>query len=125
MKRSWLIGDQNRAVGSTTAKWQGIQRYSNYSRFYQMCDSIEGVRPVKINATTAGNSTNRGVDPSTRDGDVRWSNVTAEGVGLEKALRNFALWYKYEELPGCESDCFQTCVKVLTFANRLPGLWVQ
>ncbi|KAK0619056.1 putative serine peptidase [Immersiella caudata] len=64
------------AVGGITAKWQGIQRYSNYSEFFQMCDSIEGVRPVN------------------------WSNISADGVGLEKALANFARWYKHEELPG-------------------------
>lgn len=63
-----------------------MQFYSNYSTFYQMCDTIEGVRAVSLNKTN--NATGAAV-PS------------ADGVGVEKALANFAAWFKAEYLPGC------------------------
>ncbi|KAK4443213.1 putative serine peptidase [Podospora aff. communis PSN243] len=90
------------AVGGIPAKWQGIQRYTNYSEFYQMCDSIQGVRPVNMGAAAehSNSSTIGEKQPSTVNEGVHWSNVSADGVGLEKALKNFALWYKHEELPG-------------------------
>ncbi|KAK3326755.1 serine carboxypeptidase S28 [Apodospora peruviana] len=69
--------------------WQGIQLYSNYSQFFQMCDTIEGVRAVDIN----NNGTNKPVDNSTL------YTVPGKGVGLEKALVNFASWFKHELLP--------------------------
>ncbi|KAK0652468.1 putative serine peptidase [Cercophora newfieldiana] len=94
------------ALGSITAKWQGIQRYSNYSEFYQMCDSVEGVRPVNMTKAEGTNATTIGEkQPSNiTNGGVVASNISAEGVGLEKALANFALWYKYEEFPGSCQD---------------------
>lgn len=53
--------------------WQGIQvapgGLGEY--FYGMCDAIEGAV-----------------------GNVSGSAVPAEGVGLEKALPNFASWFK-------------------------------
>jgi hypothetical protein len=68
-----------------------------------MCDSIEGVRPVSVNSTHAGTSTIGDKIPSSVNANITdASNVPADGVGLEKALANFALYYKYEELPGCE-----------------------
>lgn len=64
--------------------WQSIQFTSNYSNFFQMCDAIEGVIP----------------------------NVTAtysdQGVGLSKALPNFAKWFTASYIPGCEySVCYR------------------
>ncbi len=81
------------AFGNALGEWQSIQMFSNYSTFFQMCDSVEGVRPV-VNGTKTipvasyGNSSN--------------VKVPADGLGLEKALPNFAKWFKYESLPDSE-----------------------
>ncbi|KAI1394425.1 endoprotease endo-Pro [Hypoxylon trugodes] len=72
------LDDAASAISSPIWAWQGIQQSSGYSTFYQMCDAIEGFSP---NSTTIP------------------SNSTS-GVGLEKALPNFAKWYKAEYLPG-------------------------
>ncbi|KAK3117727.1 hypothetical protein LTR53_000656 [Teratosphaeriaceae sp. CCFEE 6253] len=62
--------------------WQGNQFYTNYSRFFQWCDAVEGM----TNAT----------DNTTRPGP--------EGVGLETALAGYAFWSKTSFLPGyCSS----------------------
>lgn len=72
------------AISSPIWAWQSIQFYSGYSQFYQMCDAIEGA---------GGNSTsNYTIDHSDK------------GVGLSKALPNFASWFTTNYLPGyCES----------------------
>lgn len=64
------------AISSPIWAWQSIQLYSGYSAFYQMCDAIEG---ASSNTSISINST---------------------GVGLEKALPNFASWFKAKYLPG-------------------------
>ena len=52
-----------------------------------MCDSIEGVRAISANKT-----------------NLRTNNTIPQenGVGLKKALPNFASWFKTEFLPGSE-----------------------
>ncbi|KAF5487287.1 putative extracellular serine carboxypeptidase [Colletotrichum siamense] len=55
--------------------WQSIQLYSGYSTFYAMCDAVEGA---------TGN----------------FSAPSANGVGLTKALDNYAKWWSSEYLPG-------------------------
>ncbi|KAF6807958.1 serine carboxypeptidase S28 [Colletotrichum musicola] len=55
--------------------WQSIQLYTGYSDFYAMCDAVEG---AKSNVTT----------------------YSADGVGLPKALDNYAKWWSSEYLPG-------------------------
>ncbi|KAH6652526.1 serine carboxypeptidase S28 [Truncatella angustata] len=67
------------AISSPIWAWQSIQFYSGYSSFYQMCDAIEGVIP-----NNTGN----------------YTNYSARGVGLNKALPNFAAWYRTEYIPG-------------------------
>ena len=52
-----------------------------YSAFYQMCDAIEG-------AAVNGTSYTEGDD--------------GKGVGLKKALPNYAKWYTANYLPGCQ-----------------------
>ena len=52
-----------------------------YSAFYQMCDAIEG-------AAVNGTSYTEGDD--------------GKGVGLKKALPNYAKWYTANYLPGCK-----------------------
>lgn len=68
------------AISSPIWAWQSIQFYSGYSQFYQMCDAIEGVMP-----------------------NVTYGNYSDTGVGLSKALPNFAAWYTTNYIPGCES----------------------
>ncbi|KAK0721033.1 serine carboxypeptidase S28 [Lasiosphaeris hirsuta] len=78
------------AVSGVVSAWQNVGPSSGYSNFFQMCDSIEGVRPVAINGT---NST--AVGP--------WSNVTipsADGIGLKKALPNLISYFRNEYLPN-------------------------
>ena len=68
--------------------WQGNQFYTGYSAFYQWCDYVENALTTSTNGTT----------------DVP-TNVTAgpEGVGLQKALEGYALWWNTVQLPGyCE-----------------------
>ncbi|KAK0716778.1 serine carboxypeptidase S28 [Lasiosphaeria miniovina] len=96
------------AVSNTVSMWQSVQFFSNYSAFFQMCDSMEGVRPVQINGTNVSNSTGK------------WLNTTvpAIGVGLKKALTNYASWFRNEYVPNvCTdndgnlqsvNDCFDT-----------------
>lgn len=67
------------AISSPIWAWQSIQFYSGYSQFYQMCDAIEGASP---NAT---------------------GHYSDTGVGLSKALPNFAAWYRANYIPGCKS----------------------
>lgn len=55
-----------------------------------MCDTVQGVRQVD----TAGNGTNSAVPGATIPGP--------EGAGLDKALVNYAGWFKSESLPGSE-----------------------
>jgi hypothetical protein len=55
---------------------------------------------------TTNSSTIGDKQPSLTGSDAQSSNVSADGVGLEKALANFALYYKYEELPGCECPMY-------------------
>jgi hypothetical protein len=77
----------NRAISMPLGNWQSIQLYSNYSTFFMMCDTIEGVRAVSP------------------DGVSKSTNATipsADGVGLEVALPNFAAWFKTEYFPERE-----------------------
>lgn len=55
-----------------------------------MCDTIEGVRQVD----TTGNGSNVGVPNA--------AIPAAGGAGLDKALPNYAGWFKSEYLPGSE-----------------------
>lgn len=71
------------AISSPIWAWQSIQFYSGYSQFYQMCDAIEGA-----SGNSSGNST---------------SGFSNEGVGLSKALPNFAAWFTTEYLPDSKS----------------------
>ncbi|KAI1778508.1 endoprotease endo-Pro [Hypoxylon cercidicola] len=73
------VDDAAAAISSPIWAWQSIQFTSGYSVFYQMCDAIEGIFP---NSTTPSNTT------------------SSCGVGLKKALPNFAKWFKAEYLPG-------------------------
>ncbi|KAK8024583.1 serine carboxypeptidase S28 [Apiospora rasikravindrae] len=71
--------DAASAISSPIWAWQSIQFDSGYSKFYQMCDAIEGA----------------------------FTNTTytygEQGVGLKNALPNFAKWFKASYLPGyCE-----------------------
>lgn len=68
--------DAGVAISSAIWAWQSIQQYSGYSQFFQMCDAIEG----------------------------KGGNYTERGVGLEKALPNYAAWFTSEYLPGCKSS---------------------
>lgn len=80
------------AVGGVVSGWQSVTPSSNYSNFFQMCDTLEGVRPTAINGT---NSTASAKGP--------WSNVTipsAAGIGLKKALPNLASYFRHEYLPN-------------------------
>lgn len=70
--------DAASAITSPIFYWQSITFTSNYSQFYQMCDAIEGVVP--------GQPKDFGVG----------------GVGLPKALPNFANWFKSQYLPDCK-----------------------
>jgi hypothetical protein len=63
--------------------WQSNSFYTYYSAFFQFCDAIEGVE--------AGAA----VTPD------------ANGVGLEKALANYAYWVNATLLPGCR-QCFNS-----------------
>jgi hypothetical protein len=74
---SWPLGN-----------WQSTQLFSNYSTFYQMCDTMEGVRMPSANGT-----------------NQRVANATVPGVGgigVEKALPNYAAWFRNEFLPNCK-----------------------
>lgn len=59
--------------------WQSIQLYSGYSAFYEMCDTVQGA----IGNFSAPNAT-----------------YSANGVGLPKALDNYANWWSTNYLPG-------------------------
>ncbi|KAH8896497.1 serine carboxypeptidase S28 [Thozetella sp. PMI_491] len=77
--------------GNVLGEWQSVQFFSGYSDFFQMCDSVEGVRAVRngkvgVPVDSYGNGT--GVP------------VPADGIGVDKALANFAKWFKYESLPN-------------------------
>jgi len=82
-------------LASGPYNWQENEMYTGYSGFYQWCDAIEGVEAGA--AVTPG----------------------PKGVGLEKALANYALWVNATLLPGyCASfgywtgewnvDCFNS-----------------
>ncbi|KAI1081547.1 endoprotease endo-Pro [Whalleya microplaca] len=71
------LDDAASAICSPIWAWQSIQLTSGYPVFYQMCDAIEGA---------LSNST---------------AHLTnSDGVGLKKALPNFAKWFKAAYLPG-------------------------
>nr|XP_036589823.1 serine carboxypeptidase S28 [Colletotrichum truncatum]KAF6801828.1 serine carboxypeptidase S28 [Colletotrichum truncatum] len=63
--------------------WQSIQLDSGYSDFFVMCDAVEGF---------TGNFTRNATRPG------------ADGVGLPKALDNFAKWWTSSYLPGACPD---------------------
>ncbi|KAI0153177.1 endoprotease endo-Pro [Xylariaceae sp. FL1272] len=69
------------AISSPIWLWQGIQFTSGYSQFYQMCDAIQGVMQ---------NTTQFPID----------------GVGLKRALPNFAKWFKSNYLPNYCFDSY-------------------
>ncbi|KAK8099683.1 serine carboxypeptidase S28 [Apiospora kogelbergensis] len=71
--------DAASAISSPIWAWQSIQFDSGYSKFYQMCDAIEGAF----------------TNTSYSHGE--------QGVGVKNALPNFAKWFKASYLPGyCE-----------------------
>ncbi|KAK7971471.1 hypothetical protein PG989_016487 [Apiospora arundinis] len=71
--------DAASAISSPIWAWQSIQFDSGYSKFYQMCDAIQGA------------STNESY------------TYSDQGVGLKTALPNFAKWFKKSYIPGyCE-----------------------
>ncbi|KAJ4348592.1 uncharacterized protein N0V89_009970 [Didymosphaeria variabile] len=72
------------AISSPIWAWQSIQFTSGYSQFYQMCDAIEGA-----SGNSSGNYT---------------SGYGDKGVGLKKALPNFAAWFTTNYLPGSYTD---------------------
>ncbi|KAI1204686.1 endoprotease endo-Pro [Annulohypoxylon truncatum] len=74
--------DVGAAISSPIGNWQGLDFSSGYSPFYQMCDAIEGFFPNSTNSTRPSNST------------------SSCGVGLRKALPNYARWFKSKFLPG-------------------------
>ncbi|KAL7622689.1 hypothetical protein AAE478_006367 [Parahypoxylon ruwenzoriense] len=80
------LGDAAAAISSPIWAWQSIQFTSGYSTFYQMCDAIEDVIP---NSTAP-------------------MNASSNGVGIKKALPNFARWFQAQYLPGCNVACFDT-----------------
>ncbi|KAH7309745.1 endoprotease endo-Pro [Stachybotrys elegans] len=74
--------DAAQSISSPVWVWQSIQLNSGYSQFYQMCDAIEG----------AGSAPGAKV------------SYSSKGVGLKKALPNYAAWFKASYIPGyCES----------------------
>jgi hypothetical protein len=97
------------SVGSVFSIWQNLGPTSRYSSFFKMYDTIEGARDVPvsdvylngINTTTTGlaSSTTTTSMSSSRDNHTS-PVVSASGIGLEKALANFAAWYENEILPG-------------------------
>lgn len=68
------------ALSSPLAKWQTLQFYSGYSLLFRMCDTIQGYGP---NATVGATGP-----------------PTENGVGLQKALPNYASWYTKDYLPN-------------------------
>ncbi|KXX79502.1 putative serine protease EDA2 [Madurella mycetomatis] len=58
-----------------------------FSTFFEMCDTIEGTRPVEIEVP----------DASTTAPNVIFDSAAAD---VEKALANYASWYKNEYLVG-------------------------
>ncbi|KAK4113371.1 hypothetical protein N656DRAFT_707943 [Canariomyces notabilis] len=68
-----------------------VAEHTNYSRFYAMCDSIQGARPVQ---TEEGNNTSTTPKPI----------IPGTAAGFWQALANYASWFKNEYLPGtCNS----------------------
>ncbi|ETS84162.1 hypothetical protein PFICI_02187 [Pestalotiopsis fici W106-1] len=87
LKQQFLLEDLEHdddaaiAISSPIWAWQSIQFYSGYSQFYQMCDAIEGA-----------------------SGNHSTGNYSDAGVGLAKALPNFADWFTVNYIPGyCDS----------------------
>lgn len=95
LKQQFLLEDLEHdddaaiAISSPIWAWQSIQFYSGYSQFYQMCDAIEGVIPNKT------------------------GNYSDTGVGLSKALPNFAAWYSANYIPGCKRRMSATFLTIL------------
>lgn len=80
------LDDAAVAISSPIWAWQNIQQTSGYSTFFKMCDAIEGVLHNSTIPTIPINTT------------------SSSGVGLKKALPNFAGWFKAKYLPGyCEN----------------------
>ncbi|KAH9907082.1 putative serine peptidase [Xylariomycetidae sp. FL2044] len=77
------LDDAGTAITSPIWAWQSIQFYSGYSAFYEMCDAIEGFLPNSTNSTVFSRAAS-----------------SADGVGIKKALPNFASWFKSSYLPG-------------------------
>lgn len=81
--------------------WQSNSFYTNYSGFYQFCDAIEGV--------AAGAA----VTPD------------ANGVGLAKALPNYANWVNTTVIPGCKYKSFNgILLSSMLIPTRLPIIWL-
>lgn len=72
-----------------------------------MCDTIQGVRQVD----TTGNGTNSAVPGASIPGP--------EGAGLDKALVNYANWFKAESLPGSELPMAGRFLMLCDLADRL------
>jgi hypothetical protein len=103
--------DFTAALGWPLGEWQSIQLYSNYSTFYQMCDTIEGVRMASANGT-----------------NQRVSNATVPGVGgvgVEKALSNYAAWFRAEFLPNCKLIQGFPCIEEVQSLTLLLSLQRQ
>ncbi|XDG03846.1 hypothetical protein ABKA04_003461 [Annulohypoxylon sp. FPYF3050] len=77
--------DVGAAISNPISVWQGMDFFSGYSQFYQMCDAIEGFFPNSTNSTHLTKPSN---------------SSSSCGVGLRKALPNYAKWYKSQYLPG-------------------------
>jgi len=96
-------------VGGLFGTWQGVSPSSNYSWIFQLCDTMEGARPVNISSVylngTISNTTAAGL-PKWRNNTVPQA-VPATGIGREKALANFAAWHKYEILPEVQCKLHQ------------------
>ncbi|RYP51476.1 hypothetical protein DL768_003206 [Monosporascus sp. mg162] len=91
--------DAAAAISAPIWAWQSIQLYSGYSTFYQMCDAIEGVSP---NTTLAESS--------------------KDGVGLKKALPNYAKGYTTSYLPVCRPTVFSRLANA-QYYQRQCGLF--
>lgn len=68
---------------------------SDYPVFFQMCDSIQGVRRI-IGGVAGSNTVPKPISHDT-------------GVGLNKALANYASWFKNEYLPDREFSLTSGC----------------
>ncbi|KAK1830822.1 putative extracellular serine carboxypeptidase [Podospora conica] len=111
-------------LGMQFVAWQGISPSTGYSRIFEMCDTIEGARDVPIsvvylNETTTTVATRNPATSSLYPSDDRkFPTGFTSGIGLEKALANFAAWYKNKVLPGACSYGYPEWADPLSVACR-------